>query len=53
MGKKQPDHPSGKVRRSACVERYRRDKFTRLDTSRMTAPLNESELLQQLSERLG
>jgi hypothetical protein len=33
MGKKQPDHPSGKVRRSACVERYRRDKFTRLDTS--------------------
>jgi acyl-CoA synthetase (AMP-forming)/AMP-acid ligase II len=28
-----PITTSGKVRRSACAERYRRDEFTRLDTS--------------------
>jgi acyl-CoA synthetase (AMP-forming)/AMP-acid ligase II len=28
-----PITTSGKVRRSACTERYRQDEFTRLDTS--------------------
>ena len=28
-----PITTSGKIRRSACAERYRRDEFTRLDTS--------------------
>ncbi|MGH3562887.1 MAG: hypothetical protein ACRDTN_14100, partial [Mycobacterium sp.] len=32
-----PITTSGKVRRSACAERYRQDEFTRLDAPHMTS----------------
>jgi long chain fatty acid CoA FadD26 len=50
-----PITTSGKVRRSACAERYRQNEFTRLDPHDVVnggyKVLAEGELLQQLSER--
>ena len=47
-----PITTSGKVRRSACVERYRQDEFSRLDVTRMTAAFDEAALRHWLVDYL-
>ena len=47
-----PITTSGKVRRSACVERYRQDEFNRLDGHGMTAAFDEAALRHWLVDYL-